>query len=791
MSAVYPVTIDAAQGLAYSVVGVPFAEGVLTPEQEAEKAVAKIHTASDYHKRIVHDFVLREARAGRWDEMAHLYLLMLDIDNSPTDLKGYSNGSYNWFTSGGITGVKPTHIAWGGTFIGNMAYMNVPVNISEEWASRSDYQICFSIAEIVPNGSIDPNQPNVVFGAGSFYVGPQSSSSLLWADNNSTYGAAAEVAFGGGFASSDITYFDDQITRLQAMPDVNNLAWELQNYGDVTNNILGWAANTENRPKKFQVGAFQQGSTFLPRGEVTHKMYALANEAMDFDSFAASMEEAIEEFENNPADDADAAVARLVSPSQFVEDTVWQYVYNLSFAGQWKNVTNLAIFKTNEASSVKDLTGNAADIDMTNAGTTYLSQNGWRLSKTEYMVMPWDTQLASPTSERDYQFGFALTNPDFNLSQANNLLIMGAYDATYNSSAIFYNPNSAKWGYAVSCRFGAAEDPVSTEADITGSLVAARGIVGSQDINIVNGRGAFTIATSSVDSAAVNSAFMGLGNAVDQTGTQVSVGTAGFDAQFAYLGNGKLDMDVFTRETERMLSELSNTAPLMTYPIQEGDSLQLDNAGFGYFGWVTAMAEVQAADRFDYSSGGRTLKQVAQGGGGSGAFLAHIASNPTADSAIIGAGINDIITDGDSIATIKNYASQLVSQFVAAENLKTLLVKQITPIKGRLNSQEFPLEQQNKWQPYINELNAHLKDLCDSTEGAFLLEAYETTESSSAAYRDYQEGLVKGVPPAANTTTNGTKGDLTVDGVHYTAAGADLIAAQADALVRDIRYYKP
>ena len=108
-----------------------------------------------------------------------------------------------------------------------------------------------------------------------------------------------------------------------------------------------------------------------------------------------------------------------------------------------------------------------------------------------------------------------------------------------------------------------------------------------------------------------------------------------------------------------------------------------------------------------------------------------------------------------------------------------------------MNSQKFPLEQQNKWQPYINELNAHLRDLCDSTEGAFLLEAYETTESSSAAYRDYQEGLVKGVAPASDTTTNGTKGDLTVDGVHYTAAGADLIAAQADALIRDIRYFKP
>lgn len=474
--------------------------------------------------------------------------------------------------------------------------------------------------------------------------------------------------------------------------------------------------------------------------------------------------------------DARAAVSRLdSSTTEYIKDVIYQYVYNESIAGRWKYIKRIWIARTNLASAYTCLkTGNTA----TPTGSfSFTDQDGVVIPAGDSINFNYDMS-GDFSHASDYAIGSTVSNLAHGVNPTPTALL--GLSGAAGSITLGWNDTNQYWSASIN----GGVTTGATDTYENGLNTAMR-----VDIDPANSLPRLRYKERSTDAAFIFSDVVpdslqqnqGTGNPTQQTWVMT------------YVAEHGMAWEGFRDNTNAMLEALTQTAPAFSAPIQDGDSLEINNSGTGYFGWVSALTEVSTGDMVLNGYGGKTLKKIASSASVPDQSLdLAIAANPGADSLIIGAGINDItnvLAPVDNISTIEGYIDNIFAQFAAAPNLRHLLIREVTASGGRFNAQNDPAEQAAKWQPYTEQLNAHIASKVAATDGAHLVSAYDATQSTVPAYSDYQEGVIKTTP---ETMTGGTKGNgnLTVEGVHWLQSGANLVGALGDAAIESVRYYK-
>ena len=484
--------------------------------------------------------------------------------------------------------------------------------------------------------------------------------------------------------------------------------------------------------------------------------------------------------------DATASVAYLDSgSSEYIKDVIYQYVYNESLAGRWQHISRMWVAKTDLASAYKCIkTGNLATPSATLA---YNAQSGIRITGTNKVNFNYDVS-ADYADATDYAIGTAFNTVSSGPANTTWTLLKGMIGST---TAIVTGWHPTSDGYQGVINGGVAEGPTGTTLDTCYSSISRI------DIDPVSGNARYRCG----DVEGISPYIFGTASPTSIKQNDNSVpGSSSLSLdqtwEMTYMASSAMEWEGFRDNTNTMLAALALLAPAFTAPIQDGDSLELDNSGAGYSGWVSALTQVSTSDMVINGYGGKTLKYIAATADATnGSLDLAIAANPTADSLIIGGGINDIINGGlgsepvDSEATIKTYIDSIFTQYASASNLTHLLVREITASGGRYDAQRLPAMQVSRWQPLTDNLNAYLATKVAAATNAYLVGAYTATESSEVAYADYQEGLVRSTPATVTGGTTGD-GDLTVDGVHWKPSGAALVASLGDAILAPFTFYK-
>ena len=491
-------------------------------------------------------------------------------------------------------------------------------------------------------------------------------------------------------------------------------------------------------------------------------------------------------FSTNPSipatADAVSAVAWLDdSSTDYVKDTIFQYVYNESRAGRWQHISRMWVAKTDLASAYTCIkTGNVATPSTTLA---YNAQSGIRITGVNTVNFNYDVS-ADYADASDYAIGTAFNTFSSPLAGSTWTLLKGKIGST-TALTIGWHPTTL--GYQGIINGGTAEGPTGTTLDTCYSSI------NRLDLDPTSGNSRFRCD----DFEGISPYIFGTSPPTSIKQNDNGANSADQTWEMTYMASSAMEWEGFRDNTNLMLAQLAETDHAFSAPLQDGDSLELDNVGTGYFGWVTALTAVPIGDIVVNGYGGKTLKKISTNDNATDKSLnLAIAANPNADSLIIGAGINDITNQYfppiEDIATIKAYVDDIFAQWNAAANLKHLLIREVTATGGRYDAQNDPAEQSARWQPYTDQINAHIATLVAANPGSYLVAAYTATESSVAAYAGYQEGIIKGVGGDANTSTGGTKGDgdLSVEGVHYKQSGANIVARLGDIQITNSRYYK-
>tara|TARA_R110000765_G_scaffold170696_2_gene275687 strand:- start:2156 stop:3877 length:1722 start_codon:yes stop_codon:yes gene_type:complete len=473
---------------------------------------------------------------------------------------------------------------------------------------------------------------------------------------------------------------------------------------------------------------------------------------------------------------ANEAVARLdSSTTDYIKDVIFQYVFNEAFAGRWQYVKRMWIARTNLDSAYTCLkTGNVATPSDT---FTFVDQDAVVIPSGESVNFNYDMS-GDFSSIADYSFGSTISgmNRGTNLTPA----VMSGTAGVSSSVILGWNHTNSYW--SVSINGGTTTG--ATDTFDNGLNTTMRGDIDpATDLPRLRYKDRSSAASWMFASNVADTLYQNIqsGSAVEQNWVMTYVA----DYDMAWEG--------FRDNTNAMIEALAQTAVAFSAPIQDGDSLEIDDSGSGYFGWVSALTEVSTDDMVLNGSGGKSLFKIAATSSPSYQSLdLAIAANPSADSLILGAGINDIINTiapVHDIATINGYIDNIFAQFVAASNLRHLLIREVAASGGRWDAQNNPTEQAARWQPYTDQLNAHIASKVAATDGAYLVSAYEATESTVPAYAGYQEGIIRTTPI---TMTGGTRGNgsLTVEGVHWLQFGARIVGALGDAAIKSARYYK-
>ena len=484
-------------------------------------------------------------------------------------------------------------------------------------------------------------------------------------------------------------------------------------------------------------------------------------------------------------DDANAAIENIPTASEYQKDIIWQYVFNESLAYRWQYISRLWVARLDDDATINSaaLTCIKSGVVATRAGlltSTHIPQVGWRLPVNNEVNLNTDPNALFGTGP-EWTFGTFVSDIS---NVTDNFSVTAGQPSNGGTSLIYTGPTTFSQAQLKEAAFNPVVGFDYLTQGLSKVVQVSRGATGPSVLRA--GGNEYAPASDGFPTTnpltSMYQARWASGNQGDQ------------DWGMTFISTDGLDFYPFAENTETMMEALESADYAFSHPTQDGDSLQIDIANpVQYRGWVTATTLIPGASRVDNSSGGKFLKAVASQCQG------LTDANPTADSMIIGAGINDIGNEFsppiEDIATIKSYADDIFAIFDATDHMKNLLIKQITPFKGRFDSQNQPIVQDTRWQPYIDELNAHFKTLCDARPNAHLVLAYEAIQSNNLPeFADYIEGIVRGTGGDPDYTTEGTVGDgnLTVEGVHFFQSGANIIGALANEIVRDVRsaYYK-
>jgi len=480
--------------------------------------------------------------------------------------------------------------------------------------------------------------------------------------------------------------------------------------------------------------------------------------------------------------DADAAVAKIPTAASYTKDITWQMVYNESAAGRWQYMRHCFVMKTDAtANKYIDLKGSAV---ITPTGSPVFTARGGVLFEAGVSASL-DINLSALYADRlQYQIGGMIT--DLTATASENVTIFSAVNpsgASKSHSIIWANAINQ---YNISASIGFPPGSGIARTSIFNKVFTIRATGTAQGLT-----GEYKDLTTTVPITAYAAGSAVLPNELrfhKLNSATASVGTVSFN--LFYVADMAMDFDGFAANMEQALYHLGYDDSGLSKAIQDGDSLHLfrDNVApqEDYYGFVDYIPSLPVANRFDFSLGGRQLATIASG------IAAKISANPTADSMLVGGGINDI-RDGDRFSELQGYADTIFSAFDASSRIRYLIWKEVTPQKGTDVAQTSILEGDGTFeaeQEATDLFNEYLRTESAKRQGCIVPGLYAALESSSGIFRDYMEGLIKDtVVPLVDTKTNGNKGMLTVEGLHTKLLGAQVAGAIVESDIAVIKYY--
>ena len=504
--------------------------------------------------------------------------------------------------------------------------------------------------------------------------------------------------------------------------------------------------------------------------------------------------------------DANAAILNLTSASTYATDIVWQWVYNTSYADQWKHIDRVYIPRINAASAFTCLkTGTVATASDANGSD--VPQDGFSMSATTSVDL--NTSLASL---------YGTTSVD--------ACVIGTFISAVSSETGFYNvidgdPDSSDVGVSGNVGTGTAVlnwlgGYFPAASTVPNSALVGKLIQLQSDATATAGTALLSLPDGTTYSSTNYTGQTDLPSTLTQHKPNASAGASVQTWAMTYVASSDLDYLSFAADTTEMLEALTETIHPWTEVFSGGDSLQRynsvpypaadDTVFYGMEQYFTAF--VTTLNR--HAVTGSTLAEL-------NVNMAADMAGENNDSAIIGSGVNDIAilyNRGDlSVAEIiTNMAARVDTCFanLATNNIKYIYWRNIMPAKGSPYSRGTAADGSfDNYDEVMEILNAHRDKIvaeCAARPNAYTdTRLYGILESSDPDYADFIEGAFNtgqtgewdgygnnhagyttGTKPRFSATASGA----IMDGLHTSEAAAKLCAAIIGGDIRSIRYYK-
>ena len=502
--------------------------------------------------------------------------------------------------------------------------------------------------------------------------------------------------------------------------------------------------------------------------------------------------------------DANAAILNLTSASTYATDIVWQWVYNTSYSDQWKYLDRVYIPRINAASAFTCLkTGTVATASDANGSD--VPQDGFSMSATTSVDL--NTSLASL---------YGTTSVD--------ACVIGTFISAVSSESGFYNvidgdPNTSDIGVSGGVAAGTAVlnwlgGFFPAASTVPNSALVGQLIQLQSDATATAGTALLSIPDGTTYSSNNYTGQTDLPSTLTQHLPNAGAGESVQTWAMTYVASSDLDYLSFAADTTDMLEALTETIHPWTEVFSGGDSLQRYNSD----PYPAADDVVFYGMEQYFPAFVTTLNRHAV----TGSTLAELNVNMAADmagenndSAIIGAGANDIVillNNGSTVAEIiTEMAARVDTCFanLATNNIKYIYWRNIMPTKGspyaRGTAADGSFDNYDDVMEILNAFRDKIVAECATRPNAYTdVGLYAALESSDPDYADFIEGAFNtgnagewdgyGNNHAGYTT--GTKprfsstSGAVMDGLHTNEAAAKLCAAVVGGTIRSVRYYK-